>query len=256
MRHTVRMRLLPGDARQAVFSPLDDRAGRTEVVVRRLGNAIALGLLADGERLPPEADLATTLGVATVTLRDALADLRERGLVETRRGRGGGSFVRVHRDALADLSRTRLQEVSSTDLRELGDLHAGLAGTAALLAAARATGSELTRLADLCDRLAAARTTTEQRRLDGRWWIELAAAAQSVRLTRFEIDLQVELGLLAWASHEPDAVLSRRVRSHRRVVAALAERNGAAARAEAEAQIQRDTAELLRSHLNARRGLS
>ena len=82
------MHLLSGDARRAVFAPLDDGALRSEAVVRRVGSAIGLGLLGDGEQLPTEADLATMLTVSTVTLREALAELRKLGLVETRRGRG------------------------------------------------------------------------------------------------------------------------------------------------------------------------
>src|SRR5687768_10641430 len=87
------VRLLSGDARNAVFAPVADGSARREVVARRLGGAIALGLIGDGEQLPSELELATSLNVSTVTLRDALADLRARGLVVTRRGRGGGSFV-------------------------------------------------------------------------------------------------------------------------------------------------------------------
>src|SRR5688500_20403134 len=86
-----RVQVLSGDARRAVFAPLDDGALRSEAVVRRVGSAIALGLLGDGEQLPTETDLATMLNVSTVTLREALAELRKLRLVETRRGRGGGS---------------------------------------------------------------------------------------------------------------------------------------------------------------------
>ena len=93
MRHAVSR----GSA--AVFAPLDDGAVRSEAVVRRLAGAITLGLIGDGEQLPPETELATSLRVAVVTLREALADLRRRGLVETRRGRGGGGFVRVSESA-------------------------------------------------------------------------------------------------------------------------------------------------------------
>ena len=114
------MQLLSGDARRAVFAPLDDGALRSEAVVRRVGSAIALGLIGDGEQLPSETDLAAMLNVSTVTLRDALADLRKRGLVETRRGRGGGSFVRSRDDVLAELADARLAELGTTDLRELG----------------------------------------------------------------------------------------------------------------------------------------
>src|SRR5512133_3211873 len=76
-----RVQLLSGDARRAVFAPLDDGALRSEAVVRRVGSAIALGLLADGEQLPTETDLATMLNVSTMTLREALSELRKLGLV-------------------------------------------------------------------------------------------------------------------------------------------------------------------------------
>ena len=79
---------------RTLFAPLE-AGSRAESVARQLERAIRLGLLLDGERLPAESDLAGQLGVSTETLRDALASLRDVGLVETRRGRGGGSFVRT-----------------------------------------------------------------------------------------------------------------------------------------------------------------
>ena len=45
----------------------------------------------EGERLPPERDLADGLGVSRMTVRQALASLAARGLVE--RGVGRGTFV-------------------------------------------------------------------------------------------------------------------------------------------------------------------
>src|SRR6185437_9323381 len=84
-------RAAPG-ARDAVFAQLAD-AGRAEQVARRLADAIVLGVLVPGERLPSEAELARRFGVALVTAREGLGILREAGLVETRRGRDGGSFV-------------------------------------------------------------------------------------------------------------------------------------------------------------------
>ena len=78
--------------RAAIFAPLDG-AGRAELVLQRLTDAIMLGVLHDGERLPSEAELARQLGVATVTAREALEILRRNKLVHTKRGRDGGSFV-------------------------------------------------------------------------------------------------------------------------------------------------------------------
>jgi DNA-binding FadR family transcriptional regulator len=64
-------------------------------VADRLIAAIAVGDYSPGERLPAERELAAMLEVSRVTVRAALADLRQAGYVEARRGRSGGSFVRT-----------------------------------------------------------------------------------------------------------------------------------------------------------------
>ena len=64
----------------AAFAPLGD-SGRADMVVRRVAEAVTIGLMADGEQLPSESDLACQLGVANGTVREALAILREQGLV-------------------------------------------------------------------------------------------------------------------------------------------------------------------------------
>src|ERR1700753_2451802 len=77
---------------RTVFSPVPIR-NAFEVTVERLAQGIRLGVLGDGGRLPPERELAETFGVSRVTLREAIKALREARLVESRRGRGGGTFV-------------------------------------------------------------------------------------------------------------------------------------------------------------------
>src|SRR5690242_98595 len=62
-----------------------------EACVEHLATAIRLGVFAEGERLPPERELAERLGVGRATLRDAIGALREAGLVTTSRGRTGGT---------------------------------------------------------------------------------------------------------------------------------------------------------------------
>ena len=123
----------PLTALAAVLSPLDGGGPRTDAVVARISAAIGLGVMGDGEPLPSEIDLATQLGVSTMTLREALAVLREQGLVETRRGRGGGSFVRASAEALTSRSLARLGEYTVQELRDLGDEHFAVAGAAAVL---------------------------------------------------------------------------------------------------------------------------
>ena len=58
-----------------------------------LSGEIAAGRLAPGDRLPTENELAAWLGVSRMTLRHALAELAQRGLVTRTVGRSGGTFV-------------------------------------------------------------------------------------------------------------------------------------------------------------------
>lgn len=76
---------------EAVLRPAPGNA--FENTVEQLATAVRLGVLADGELLPPERELAERVGVSRNTLREAIAALRESGLVSTRRGRGGGTRV-------------------------------------------------------------------------------------------------------------------------------------------------------------------
>lgn len=53
---------------------------------------IAAGRLLDGERLPPERDMAEELGISVGTLRKSLAELTKKGLLE--RVHGSGNYIR------------------------------------------------------------------------------------------------------------------------------------------------------------------
>lgn len=187
----------PADARQhphrlhgALFQPIGDE-GRAELVERHLIDAITRGHLRAGERLPTEADLAKSFGVAPVTVREALLALRGRGLVFTRRGRNGGSFVAEHADPLS-FARDSLRSTTRVALRDLGAHYAAITGACVRLAARRAAPSEaqqvrqrLSRLDELDDEL--------QRRLLDDIQIEIVALGQSARLTREQMKLQAEL---------------------------------------------------------------
>lgn len=233
---------------RAILGPDGATAGRAEHVASRLGEAIRLGLLLDGERLPAEPQLAEQFGIATVTLREALAVLRDQGLVVTRRGRGGGSFVRVPATDPADALPRRLRELSTQDIRELGDQRSAVSGTAARLAAERALPEEIDSLRQQAARLSSAGTASERRRADTQFTIEVAAAAQSSRLTREELRLRAEVGDLLWLERsEADHAAS--VRSRVRLVEAIARRDTRRARELAEEHVAADTERLLRLRL-------
>jgi len=80
------------DLTDAVLRPI--RAHHAfEACVEQLATAIRLGVYPTGTLLPAERELAERLSVSRATLREAIAALRAAGMVETRRGRGGGTVV-------------------------------------------------------------------------------------------------------------------------------------------------------------------
>jgi GntR family transcriptional regulator, transcriptional repressor for pyruvate dehydrogenase complex len=229
-------------AARTVLAPVGDPAGLAEIVAQRVSEAIRLGLLLDGERLPAEARLAEQLGVSTVTLREALAVLRQEGLVTTRRGRGGGTFVSAP-DLASELVR-RLRQFSTEQLRDLGDHRAAVSGATARLAAERALPAEVEGLTRQLDRLRAARTTSDRRRAGGQFSTAVAAAAQSPRLVREEMRLAAEVGDLLWM-RTTDEDHEAGVEARARLVGAIGGREGDLARDIAEHQVQAETTRLI-----------
>jgi DNA-binding FadR family transcriptional regulator len=215
--------------RLAVFAPVNS-TGRVDAVFRRLTNVISLGLLRDGEQLPSESELAGQLGVSTVTLREALMALRQQGLLETRRGRRGGNFVRVPATPIDPDLGTGLRGYSTHELRDFGDHYMAVASAVAFLAARRALPSDIAPLRRSLAEMSGAQSPAEHGRLDGRFHLEIAAASQSARLAQEEISLQAELGALMWAAHEQAEGRDDLLRQHQDMVEAIA--SGAAEQAQ------------------------
>jgi GntR family transcriptional regulator, transcriptional repressor for pyruvate dehydrogenase complex len=185
----------------SLISPLA-AAGRADEVVSKVSQAIQLGLFVDGEQLPPETEFAAQLGVSAMTLREALASLRQQGLVETRRGRTGGTFVRRPSAPPLAILRERLGGMTTTTLRDLIDEQFAVSGAAAKLAAERAAGGSVRRLQALVRQLSGAASLGSQIRADSRFHIEVAIASHSERLTRLEVGLQTQLAELLWLPPE------------------------------------------------------
>src|SRR3954467_12206721 len=133
----------PAPARELLLAPIEP-AGAVEQVVRRIGEAVGAGLLAPGERLPGQVELAETLGVARMTLRQALAVLEDAGLLEIRRGRTGGGAPPPAGPPGGGSSRRPPPPPAparppAAQLRVLPDWRRGVGGESAALAATRRT---------------------------------------------------------------------------------------------------------------------
>lgn len=216
---------------------------RSEAVAQRIAEAVTLGLLREGEQLPSEVDLAAQLGVSTVTLREGLSQLRQRGLIETRRGRHGGNFV-CGRGTLDQTSlQSRLRTTSAAELRDMGDEHMAIACACARLAAERASSSDIERLRRYAAAVPSARGVAQRAQTDSRFHIEIAVISQSERLTKREVSAQAEISELLWLPKpEPNSV-DAASQAHEAIVEAIAdedaERAGRLAAEHVRTNIQR-----------------
>lgn len=182
-------------ADDALFRPV--RQGNAfEETVGRLLQAIRLGVVPPGERLPAGRELAARLGVSRVTLREALSTLQSAGYLESRRGRYGGTFVS---DPLPPTRRTGVRRRVRHSREAIEDvllyrqvLEAGAAEAAAGRSLSRAEREHLSaRLAE-----SAAADLGDYRRLDSRLHVALAEVAGSPSLTRAVADTRTRVNEL------------------------------------------------------------
>lgn len=226
-----------------------DAFGRAEQVALQMEAAMGIGILNDGERLPPEQRLAEYLGVSPLTLRQSLAVLRSKGLVETRRGRGGGSYINGT-VSVSDTDVKRMLRAHRTDdLRDLADTAGAVASSAARLATLRSDSQDIRRVRDLAERFERANHPDQLRRANSRLHIGLGVASQSRRLTTLTIQLQTELSPISWGEVW-DQYRFAAARHHDHLISAIEQRDTAAAERIARDLFDEQGALLIDQHLD------
>jgi GntR family transcriptional repressor for pyruvate dehydrogenase complex len=205
---------------EAVFARVRSQTAFEETV-DQLGTAIKLGLLPPGSRLPPERDLCSRLGIARSTLRQALTALSQSGHVFATRGRHGGTFVSDPQPPAVPPSLDVLAR-----WRETCDERLAVELGVAALAAERAEHGDLDALDEVALALEdAVEDFVAYRQADIRLHVGLAEATRSPRLVRAMTDVQGAMtDLIAYIAHPP-AVLASSNAQHRRLLAAVRERD-------------------------------
>lgn len=217
-------------------------------VVKQLEFALTVGLLNDGDKLPSEPRLAEQLGVSTVTLRQGLAKLRNRGVLVTQRGRGGGSYLRDSQQINTRRAEELLRSTSSVDLRDLGDLFAAHVGRSARLAAVRYLPDELDRLEQMVTALTSAGTPNLRRRAYCRLHIEFTVTAQSARLMLATVQVLGEFAPLLWNSDS--ATGADMGEAYAEIVDAIRERDADRAQELSQRQVEGEARLLIERHLS------
>ncbi|MBB5079817.1 DNA-binding FadR family transcriptional regulator [Nonomuraea endophytica] len=227
------------------------RAGNAfEETVERLLQAIKLGVVAPGEKLPPERELAVQLGISRVTLREAIRALQDSGFLDVRRGRYGGAFVTyVPPQPGTGALRKVVTDMGDDDLSDALTFRMAVeCGAAQVLATTPLDEDRRRILRRRLDDLNAA-TPAEYRRLDTAFHLAIAELTGSPLLAATCADARLRVSDLLNAIPMLQVNIDHAATQHEAIVAAILSGDPEAAR-RAVAEHLEGTAALLRGFLS------
>ena len=220
-----------------------------EACVEQLATAIRLGVYPLATVLPPERELAERLEVSRATLREAIAALRAAGLVETKRGRGGGTIVTMKprgpsaRGSGTPTPAQRADWLDALDFRRIVE-----PGAAAQAASAALGDTARARLESAHAAVAGASSRARHRQADSRFHLTVASLSGSGRTVEAVTSVQASLHEMLSAIPVLETNIAHSDRQHEQLLhAVLDERPDRAHRAMEEHCD--DTAALLRGLL-------
>ncbi|NBB98825.1 MAG: FCD domain-containing protein [Alphaproteobacteria bacterium] len=153
----------------------------SQSVVRQIELLLLRGVLRPGERLPAERELADRLGVSRPSLRDALAQLQKRGLLESRAG--AGVFVAELLDSAFSDSLVRLFAEHDEALFDYISFRRDMEGMSAERAARHGSDTDLQVIDTLFRKMEAAhgkRDPSEEAQLDAEFHLSIVEASHNI----------------------------------------------------------------------------
>lgn len=214
----------------------------SDSVVRQIELLILRGILRPGERLPSERALSERFGVSRPSLRDAVAELQNAGLLRTRAN--SGVYVADVLGSAFSPALTRLFSEHDEAVFDYLDFRRDMEGLAAERAARFASDTDLQVVARVFDRMEAAhkkRDPTDEAALDADFHLSIIEASHNVvmlHMMRSMYDL-----LRQGVFYNRQVMFKQRTTrqmlldQHRAINKALQARDGRAARRAVEAHL-------------------
>lgn len=202
-----------------------------EDIVTQVRNLIEKGKLKKNDQLPNEKELCDTFKVSRSTVREAILSLENMKLVERRQGDGTYITASSEEALISPLASSIFQE--KDDIIEIFSLRKIVEPEIAQLASQHATPEAIDRLekilSDQEDELAGGKSIA---RTDTSFHQALAKMSKNKVLTRLLFALVGFLGRTRERYLQTDERRHKSLDGHRRILAAVKSRSGAAARKE------------------------
>lgn len=202
-----------------------------ERVITYIKSEILKGNLKQGEKLPPERELAEKLGVGRNSVREALRTLSLMGFISSTQG--AGNFVSCDIEKNLAESTQMMMLLGATDYRQVSELRQGLENQAVLLASERITPAQLSELEDIVWQLRDENDLARSTALDKRLHYLIGEAAGNplimVILRAMSETIDDFISHMREKMMEDEVYRKRLQDSHQGIVLALQDHNGAEA---------------------------
>lgn len=197
-----------------------------EYVAEQMRRHIALGIIASGEAFPPERELAEMFGVGRATVQHAVRLLEADRLVETRRGRNGGTFVvGVNRDGIARRRLLLELEESKKECEDALVYRRTVEIAVVQLAAKNARKADIQAIAEANEAMRGAQTEDEYHRHDTEFHVRIAQASGNAVLIEAVEQARLLLNNAILAQPETDLWHERIDAEHDELLAAIRARD-------------------------------
>lgn len=215
----------------------------SSAIVNQIRTAITSGKLKEGERLPPERELAAQFGVSRVTVRDALRALEATGLVEIRVGARGGAFVSVPTGSLVGQAMSDMMLMAAVSPEDIVEARLLVELGTVTLACARATEEDVEGLRRLTTRAREElEAGTYTRELSWEFHALLARAAHNGAIDSLAQSFRDSLSMHPVRVREPRArSFAATVDEHARILRAIEQHDAPKARREMANHLLRGT---------------
>lgn len=167
-------------------------------IFEQLKEAIVLKELLPGEQLLPERELSKIFNASRATIREAIAILKEDGLIEQRRGNKGGTFVLPLTQQ--DINRTKQKVIQERDnYKELFEYRNTIEPQIVRLVVRNITDDQLKNLELINEQMEREKNREEFRSLDVKFHLALGKYSnnryfeKAVRMIRLQVNPVLDL---------------------------------------------------------------
>ena len=209
----------------AAQSSAASKSGGFSVAIRHIDDEILTGRWVNGSRLPPERELATSLGVSRGAVREAIRALEAQGILSSGTGRGNGTRVDARpSDAIGRILRLRLA-LNVVSFADLTETRVALERAACAAAAKVRASGPLARATDLLTQMHDAMQPDSLNALDTAFHVALAEAGDNRLMSNLTVAireavhlpiLEAEHSLIGWKVWRDGLV-----RDHKEMLAAI-----------------------------------